>query len=141
MSDNHNEPILPIPSELYTEIGKVEDRVRELRRDVRRLRNRYAELRQSPQSLRVDNLGKPMEPREAVEAAYQALDAAEFNLDDTSEAIGWAHSVEQPVEPHRRRRRTPRTITRPAAALADRTHPITRNPLPRKGTHPHVRDG
>lgn len=93
MSDNHNEPILPIPSELYTEIGKVEDRVRELRRDVRRLRNRYAELRQSPQSLRVDNLGKPMEPREAVEAAYQALDAAEFNLDDTSEAIGWAHSV------------------------------------------------
>ncbi|MVU79479.1 hypothetical protein GPX89_19800 [Nocardia sp. ET3-3] len=91
MHDNTNEQILPIPSDLYAEIGQIEERIYELRRDVRRLRNRYAELRQSPQSLRVDNLGQAIEPREAVEAAYQALDSAEFNLDDTSESLGWAH--------------------------------------------------
>ncbi|WP_433562317.1 hypothetical protein ACQP1O_33200 [Nocardia sp. CA-151230] len=91
MPDNRNDQILPIPSDLYTEIGQLADRVYELRRDLRRIRNQYAELRQSPESLRTDNLGEPIDPREAVEAAYQGLDAAECDLANTGESISWAH--------------------------------------------------
>lgn len=93
MRENSNDPILPIPSDLYAEIGQVEDRVRELSRDVRRLRNQYSELQRSPESLRTDNLGRPIEPSVAVEDAYLSLDTAEFNLQYTVESLRCAHSA------------------------------------------------
>ncbi|QVI22910.1 hypothetical protein KHQ06_08080 [Nocardia tengchongensis] len=92
MSTNRDEQILPIPSDLYTEVGQVENRIEELRRDVRRLRNRYAELRESPESLRTDSLGRLIEPRQAVEEAYRGLDDAEFNLEYSAEASRWARN-------------------------------------------------
>ncbi|MGW4121382.1 hypothetical protein [Nocardia sp. NPDC004711] len=38
MFKNRNEPIPPIPSDLYNEIGQLADRVQALRADVARIR-------------------------------------------------------------------------------------------------------
>ncbi|UFS99098.1 hypothetical protein [Nocardia huaxiensis] len=91
MSHNGNDPILPVPSDLYNDIGGIEDRVRQLRRDIRVIRNQYAELRQSPDALRVDELGEPIAPTDAIGSAEHALQWAEYHLQDTSEAIDSAH--------------------------------------------------
>ncbi|MFE3000732.1 hypothetical protein ACFXG4_37750 [Nocardia sp. NPDC059246] len=91
MFKNRNEPILSVPSELYDEIGQLGDRVRELRADITRIRGQYAQLAKSPNSLRVDELGAPTRPTEAVILTHTALRAADRDLETVEKAIGWAH--------------------------------------------------
>lgn len=91
MFKNRREPVLPIPSDLYREIGQLGDRVRELREDVARIRGQYALLVQSPTSLRVDQLGPPTDPREAAIITHTALRAVDRDLATVEQGIGWAH--------------------------------------------------
>ncbi|QLY33965.1 hypothetical protein H0264_18570 [Nocardia huaxiensis] len=91
MFDNRNEPILPIPSDLYDEIGHLGDRVQALRADITRIRHRYAELAQSPKSLRVDELGRPIDPREAVILTHQALRVIDRDLETVENGLRYAH--------------------------------------------------
>ncbi|MFJ9368779.1 hypothetical protein ACIRRA_30735 [Nocardia sp. NPDC101769] len=91
MFKSRNEPILPIPADLYDEIGDLAERVQALRADVTRIRNRYAELAQSPKSLRVDNLGAPTDPREAVILTHTALRAVDRDLETVEKGLTYAH--------------------------------------------------
>ncbi|MFE3222920.1 hypothetical protein [Nocardia sp. NPDC059228] len=91
MFKNRNEPILPIPSDLYNEIGQLADRVQALRADVARIRGQYAELAESPKSLRVDELGAPTDPREAVILTHTALRAVDRDLETVEKGITYAH--------------------------------------------------
>ncbi|MFF0633491.1 hypothetical protein ACFYTS_13430 [Nocardia sp. NPDC004151] len=83
------EPVLPIPSELYDEIGQLGDRVRGLREDIARIRGQYALLVQSPTSLRVDDLGPPTDPREAAILTHQGLRVMDRDLETVEKGISW----------------------------------------------------
>ncbi|MET8428369.1 hypothetical protein [Nocardia sp. NPDC004860] len=91
MFKTRNEPILPVPSELYDEIGQLGDRVRALREEVIRIRSQYAQLAKSPKSLRADELGTPTDPHEAVVLTHTALRAVDRDLETVEKGIGWAH--------------------------------------------------
>ncbi|MFD6357264.1 hypothetical protein [Nocardia tengchongensis] len=91
MFKNRREPVLPIPSELYDEIGQLGDRVRGLREDIARIRGQYALLVQSPKSLRVDELGAPTDPRDAAILTHQGLRVVDRDLETVAKGIGWAH--------------------------------------------------
>ncbi|MFC8385843.1 hypothetical protein [Nocardia sp. NPDC057272] len=87
MPENANEPILPIPSDLDKRIWQARAALDALRHQIQTLHERYGELHESPESLRTDNLGNPMEPSEATSAAQmwlastsRALSAAEDGL-------------------------------------------------------------
>ncbi|MFE3799282.1 hypothetical protein [Nocardia tengchongensis] len=89
MFKNRKEPVLPIPSDLYDEIGELGDRVRGLREDIARIRGQYALLVQSPTSLRVDELGPSTDPREAAILTHQGLRVMDRDLDTLEKGIGW----------------------------------------------------
>ncbi|MEU1205483.1 hypothetical protein [Nocardia sp. NPDC005825] len=89
MFKNRREPVLPIPSDLYNEIGELGDRVRELREDIARIRGQYALLVQSPNSLRVDELGAPTDPREAAILTHQGLRVMDRDLETVEKSISW----------------------------------------------------
>lgn len=91
MFKNRKEPVLPIPSELYDEIGQLGDRVRGLREDIARIRSQYALLVQSPKSLRVDDLGAPTDPRDAAILVHQGLRVVDRDLETVAKGIGWVH--------------------------------------------------
>lgn len=91
MSDNTNDPILPIPSDLYLEMGELADQVDNLRNKLRKLDNRYRELRRAPAALDVDTLGKFITPEAAIDLTQGWLAAADENLSGASEEIGRAH--------------------------------------------------
>ncbi|MEU7141705.1 hypothetical protein ABZ942_19800 [Nocardia sp. NPDC046473] len=90
MPDNQNEPILPIPSDLYLEVGAVQDQLEDLQRKLLDLQQRYHELGQSPRSLDVDNLGDPISPLHATQNTEGWLASADSNLWRASEQLSRA---------------------------------------------------
>ncbi|WP_280471828.1 hypothetical protein [Nocardia cyriacigeorgica] len=92
MPHNHNRELLPVPADLYTEIGELQDRVEELRRDLRRVRHAYSELELAPDSLAVDDLGAPVTPTEMTTAARAWLLRAESGLDRAEDGLSRAHT-------------------------------------------------
>ncbi|MFI6959907.1 hypothetical protein ACIBJI_41395 [Nocardia sp. NPDC050408] len=80
MSDNTNDPILPIPSDLYREIAGLYGHINQMRDQLNRIGERYVDLAHSPQALAVDNLGEPIEPIDANGAVLTALDDADTRL-------------------------------------------------------------
>ncbi|MFD6102652.1 hypothetical protein ACFWFQ_08290 [Nocardia salmonicida] len=81
------EPILPIPSDLDQRTWQAREALDALRHQIQTLHEHYGELHNSPESLRTDNLGQPMQPSEATSAAQmwlastgRALSAAEDGL-------------------------------------------------------------
>ncbi|MFD0362733.1 hypothetical protein ACFQZZ_14915 [Nocardia sp. GCM10030253] len=87
MSDNTNEPILPIPSDLYREMAGVYDRINQVRDALIRLREPYFDLEATPQSLAVDNLGEPTTPTKATAVVLGELLIASAYLDRVEAAI------------------------------------------------------
>ncbi|MFI9406865.1 hypothetical protein [Nocardia sp. NPDC052316] len=90
MYDNQNEPILPIPSDLYLEVGEVQDQLDDLQRKLLDLQHRYHELTRSPRSLDVDNLGEPTSPLYAAQMTEGWLASADSNLWRASEQLSRA---------------------------------------------------
>ncbi|QBS40399.1 hypothetical protein [Nocardia sp. CS682] len=80
-----NEPILPIPSDLYRDIAGLQDRIDAVRADLTRTAMRYRELGQSPESLAVDNLGDPIEPAEANNRVLNGLQLTDCELQAAAE--------------------------------------------------------
>ncbi|WP_330183836.1 hypothetical protein OHB26_09525 [Nocardia sp. NBC_01503] len=91
MPDNSNEPLLPIPSDLYSDIADAVDKVQDLRRTLKDLRDSYEVLDRSPEALRVDNLGDPIEQLELTNRVLGALHTADARLSLTDEALNRAH--------------------------------------------------
>ncbi|WP_433193817.1 hypothetical protein ACQP1G_34230 [Nocardia sp. CA-107356] len=92
MSTNRtpDDPILPVPSELYEDLGEVQERVEELYRDLARIRRSYEQLSRSPESLRVDDLGSPTTPLRASAHAQEWLTEAASSLRRTHAEIDTA---------------------------------------------------
>lgn len=80
MSDHRDEPILPIPSDLYWEVGEIQDQLTELQSKLLDLQHQYQELSRSPRSLDVDNLGEPISPLYAAQSTEGWLASADSNL-------------------------------------------------------------
>ncbi|MFI6368958.1 hypothetical protein ACIBG0_40305 [Nocardia sp. NPDC050630] len=80
MSDNADDRILPIPSDLYREIAAFYDQIGQMRDQLNRVSERYVDLAHSPQSLAVDSFGEPIEPIDANGAVLTALDDADRRL-------------------------------------------------------------
>ncbi|MFQ6226662.1 hypothetical protein [Nocardia sp. NPDC002869] len=76
-------PILPVPADLYTELGELEDQIGELQRQLRAIGNRYGHLANDPDALDVDTLGNPTTPDQEVIAVLDALNDTDHELNDT----------------------------------------------------------
>ncbi|MFE9323542.1 hypothetical protein ACIHDR_19505 [Nocardia sp. NPDC052278] len=87
MPDDTNDPILPVPSELYQDLAEFYDHINQMRDQLNRVSERYVDLAHSPQSLAVDNLGEPIEPIDANGAVLTALDDADRRLCRVEAAI------------------------------------------------------
>ncbi|WP_329405972.1 hypothetical protein OG563_30500 [Nocardia vinacea] len=87
MSDNTNEPILPIPSDLNREMAGFYEQINQMRDQLNWVSERYVDLAHSPQSLAVDNLGEPIEPIDANGAVLTALEDADQRLYRVEAAI------------------------------------------------------
>ncbi|MGW5572631.1 hypothetical protein ACWEVD_15615 [Nocardia thailandica] len=81
------EPILPIPSDLHEQTWAAAEALQRVRRQISELEQQYRELGHSPESLRVDNLGDPIDPATATSATQmwlastgRALQAADDGL-------------------------------------------------------------
>ncbi|MGY4100742.1 hypothetical protein ACW2Q0_14490 [Nocardia sp. R16R-3T] len=92
MSNNANEPILPIPSDLDDQVWQVQEKLQDLRRMTLELQRRYRELAQSPESLRTDNLGKPISPAAATEFARTWLGDTDTTLERAQEQLAHART-------------------------------------------------
>ncbi|MGI5220611.1 hypothetical protein [Nocardia sp. CA-290969] len=86
MTHHHTDraPILPVPSDLYIELGELEEQISEVQRRLRAIRNRYGHLAEDPDALDVDALGKPTTPDREVLAVLDALDDTAYELSDAS---------------------------------------------------------
>lgn len=91
MPDNTNDPILPIPSDLYRAVGKLHDRIDEMRDELVRIRTSYRALQRSPESLAVDNLGEPITPADATASVLTGLTTVSERLDGVERAVDEAH--------------------------------------------------
>ncbi|MGW4849127.1 hypothetical protein [Nocardia brasiliensis] len=92
MTDTANEPILPIPSDLYLEVAEVQDQLAELQSKLLDLQHRYHELGRSPRSLAVDSLGEPISGLYAVQMTQGWLASADSNLWRASEQLAQARA-------------------------------------------------
>lgn len=75
-------PILPVPSDLYRELGELEDQISEAQRRLRTIRNHFGLLAEDPDALDVDTLGRPTTPAREVLAVLKALDDTAYELND-----------------------------------------------------------
>ncbi|MEV0294222.1 hypothetical protein [Nocardia sp. NPDC050710] len=92
MSDNNTDPILPIPSDLDDQVWQVQEKLQDLRRMTLELGRRYRELGQSPESLRTDNLGKPISPATATKFTQIWLSDADTTLERAQEQLHHART-------------------------------------------------
>lgn len=81
------EPILPIPADLHAQTWAAAEALQNVRRQISELQHQYRELGHSPESLRTDTLGDPIDPATATNAAQmwlastgRALQAADDGL-------------------------------------------------------------
>lgn len=86
MTDDRTDraPILPVPSDLYVELGELEDQISEVQRRLRSIRNRYGHLAEDLDALDVDTIGQPTTPDREVLAVLDALDDTAYQLSDAS---------------------------------------------------------
>lgn len=87
MCNNTNDPILPIPSDLYREMAGFYEQIDQMRDQLNRVSERYVDLAHSPQSLAVDSFGEPIEPIDANGAVLTALEDADRRLYRVEAAI------------------------------------------------------
>ncbi|MFF2082860.1 hypothetical protein ACFVVM_03755 [Nocardia sp. NPDC058176] len=92
MPDNHPDPILPIPSDLHLNTEDATEALHEVRRQVAQLGQRYRDLLAEPESLRTDDLGRPIAPAEAVNCALMWLESTDRALSAAEDGIGHARS-------------------------------------------------
>ncbi|MEU4417315.1 hypothetical protein [Nocardia salmonicida] len=76
MPENTNEPILPIPSDLDQQTWDTRNALQSVCRQVIELQKGYRVLHSSPESLRTDELGQPMDAHEATNAALMWLESS-----------------------------------------------------------------
>ncbi|WP_431963279.1 hypothetical protein [Nocardia sp. bgisy134] len=81
---DQNRRILPIPSDLDEQLWEFEERIEEVRRDLRAMQQRYTELSQAPEAMRVDSLGELITPEQATEQVLIALVGADARLAETA---------------------------------------------------------
>ncbi len=86
------EPILPIPSDLDQQTWEAREALDALRYQIQTLHTRYGELHKSPESLRTDDLGHPMEPHEATSAAQMWLASTDRALSAADDGLRRANS-------------------------------------------------
>ncbi|WP_378736698.1 hypothetical protein [Nocardia brasiliensis] len=115
-----DETILPIPSDLYWEVGEVQDQLADLQAKLLDLQHRYYELSRSPQSLDVDDLGEPTSPLYAVQNTEGWLASADSNLWRASEQLSRARGYAS------RLRLTDRACAQREQQLAQRRPPPER---------------
>ncbi|MGA6209314.1 hypothetical protein ACPESR_31610 [Nocardia testacea] len=86
MTHDHTDraPILPVPSDLYVELGELEDQISEVQHRLRAIRNRYGHLAEDLDALDIDTIGKPTTPDREVLAVLDALDDTAYQLSDAS---------------------------------------------------------
>ncbi|KAA8884255.1 hypothetical protein F3087_34085 [Nocardia colli] len=92
MPDHNDESVLPIPSDLYLEVGEVQDQLAELQSKLLDLQHRYYELSRAPRSLDVDTLGEPISPLHAAQLTENWLSSADSNLWRASEQLARARA-------------------------------------------------
>ncbi|MGY1946166.1 hypothetical protein [Nocardia asiatica] len=90
MSQNTNDPILPIPCELDRQLWEYTERIEQVRRDLLTMQWQFSELQCARESIAVDSLGEPIDPQQATERVLTALVAADAALGATADTIGGA---------------------------------------------------
>jgi hypothetical protein len=76
MSANDYDPIRVAPADLYERQRGIGERLIELEREIADIKREYARLRAHPAALAVDDLGDPIDPVVATDAAVHGLDQA-----------------------------------------------------------------
>ncbi|MGW5751285.1 hypothetical protein [Nocardia rhamnosiphila] len=84
-------PILPVPSDLYTELGELSDQLRQVQRTVRAVEARYLELGGHLDALDVDTLGESTTPDQEVDRCLEALEETRFAFDRAGRWLDAAH--------------------------------------------------
>ncbi|WP_433491990.1 hypothetical protein [Nocardia grenadensis] len=84
--------ILPVPVDLYEELGDLDDRICEVRAQLNSLQRRYDELGVNLESLDVDTLGRPTTPAEEMDQTAEALTRMNYRLDQVRILLDQARS-------------------------------------------------
>lgn len=92
MPDDTTDPILPIPSDLDQQAWDIKDAVTDVRRRVQDLQNHYRDLSQAPESLRTDDLGRPITAAEATNLTLTWLESADRALAAAEDGIRRTHA-------------------------------------------------
>lgn len=92
MPATNPEPILPIPSDLHEQTWAAAEALQSLRRQIGDLQQSYRELEGSPESLRTDTLGDPIDPATATSAAQMWLASTDRALSAADDGLRRASS-------------------------------------------------
>lgn len=84
-------PILPVPSDLYTELSELSDQLRQVQRAVCSVEARYLDLGGHLDALDVDTLGRSTTPDQEVDRCLDALEETRFALDRAGRWLDAAH--------------------------------------------------
>ncbi|MFI5716078.1 hypothetical protein [Nocardia sp. NPDC051750] len=84
--------ILPVPCDLYQELGELQDQAYQLHRRLLDVERSYLKLFHSPDALDVDNLGEPTSAHQKVTDVLDTIGASRHRLFDSASEIGRAHS-------------------------------------------------